>query len=232
MQATEKLPPPIIPEVEAKPEVDEDPLEKDGLTLRQRQFVEAIVGPAGGNATKAARMAGYRDDNEKALGVTAHRMLGNARIQEAIGFAYAKLKCTPEWCMNALYELTGASMSSFITVDEKGRSTIDWIKANEAGALGQIKEYREEGHQLPGDEGLVVVKRSIKIHDRLAALQLYFKLIGVLKERHEHSGPDGKPISTEVTHKIDYDKYRNLLASRYGQPVTANSNRNPTENSN
>lgn len=53
------------------------------LTEKQRKFVEAYMGPAKGNATEAARMAGY-SGNENTLGVTGLRLLRNAKITEAV----------------------------------------------------------------------------------------------------------------------------------------------------
>jgi hypothetical protein len=56
------LPPP-------KPEDEGDaPWDEDWLTLKQRLFVKAFVGPAAGNATKAAEMAGYSDSNRQRAG--------------------------------------------------------------------------------------------------------------------------------------------------------------------
>ena len=49
------------------------------LTFRQRLFVEAYLGPAGGNATEAARIAGFAHPL-----VQSSRLLGNVRIQAAI----------------------------------------------------------------------------------------------------------------------------------------------------
>lgn len=54
-----------------------------GLTEKQRRFVEAYTGPAQGNGTRAAALAGYSGD-EKALSVAAARALGNARVRDAI----------------------------------------------------------------------------------------------------------------------------------------------------
>lgn len=49
------------------------------LTLKQQAFVSAIIGPAKGNATEAARFAGYQKPN-----VQGPRLLVNVGIQELI----------------------------------------------------------------------------------------------------------------------------------------------------
>lgn len=58
----------------------------NGLTEKQRRFVEAYTGAAEGNATEAARMAGYSGDGGT-LAVTATRTLRVAKVAEAIAEA-------------------------------------------------------------------------------------------------------------------------------------------------
>lgn len=53
--------------------------QKSKLNSRQQKFVEAYAG----NATEAARLAGYSGD-ENTLGVVAHKLLRNAKITQAI----------------------------------------------------------------------------------------------------------------------------------------------------
>lgn len=178
-----------LPTVKVAHEVDEDGWDDDGLTTRQRAFVEALVGPAGGNATKAAELAGYRSENRNALGVTASENLGKPNVQEAIGRALAKKKLTPEWAKDQLVDLCRASMSNFLKVDEKGIATLDFAKAAAMGAIGQIKEYYEEGIQT-GDGEATIIKRKIKIHDRTSALGMLLKLHGLLNDKPDQSGAD------------------------------------------
>lgn len=53
--------------------------QKDRLTPKQRKFIEAYSG----NATEAARLAGYSGD-DNVLGVTGHDLLRNPKIAHAI----------------------------------------------------------------------------------------------------------------------------------------------------
>lgn len=54
-----------------------------GLTRKQSLFVEAYTGQARGNATEAARLAGYKG-NQKTLEAVGRENLGKPRIREAI----------------------------------------------------------------------------------------------------------------------------------------------------
>lgn len=56
------------------------------LTEKQLRFVEAFTGEAQGNATRAARLAGY-GGNEAALAVRGAELVRNRKVQEAIARA-------------------------------------------------------------------------------------------------------------------------------------------------
>lgn len=51
------------------------------LSERERRFVEAYMGPAAGNATEAARLAGY---SAKTAGSQGSRLLKKANIRQAL----------------------------------------------------------------------------------------------------------------------------------------------------
>lgn len=53
------------------------------LTEKQRRFVEAYVGKAEGNATEAARLAGYSGD-DATLSVAGAKLVRNGKVADAI----------------------------------------------------------------------------------------------------------------------------------------------------
>ena len=55
----------------------------DGLTLKERRFVDAYLGEANGNGTRAAKFAGY-SGSYYALAVRAHELLKKRKIREAV----------------------------------------------------------------------------------------------------------------------------------------------------
>lgn len=182
-----------LPLVEVRAEEEDGEWGPDGLTVRQRKFVDALVGPAAGSAIKAAELAGYAAENRRALAATACRLLSCANTQEAIAHALARLRATPEWAQNNLVAIARSSMANFLSRDDNGQVRLDLEKATENGSLGQIREYREEVLKVPGGE-TELVKRTIKIHDPTGATATLLKLFGMITERHEHTGPDGGPI--------------------------------------
>lgn len=160
---------PHIPNIEARPDIDEDAWGNDGMTFRQRSFVAAMIGPAGGNATKAAEMAGYSAENRNCLAVTGNWLLRNHNVQKALGLALAKRNISPEWVKNRLTEIAGSSMANFADITPEGMFQVDFKKAAAAGALSQIKEYDPETGKL-------------KIHDAVGALSILAKIFGMMSD--------------------------------------------------
>lgn len=207
VRATEDKP--YEPKLDLKPELDEGPFDEEGLSVRQRQFVAALIGPAGGNATKAAEMAGYASENRKALGITACRLLGNARVAGLISRRMAELRLSPEWVKSRLASIAAASMDNFLSRDSSGERYLDFDKASELGAMDQLKEYHEEG--LKGADGEVtIIKRRVKIYDPQAALATLARVFGLLNdnggqnnggvplEKHPAAGRVKAPSGTEA----------------------------------
>lgn len=192
---TEHLPP-KIPNVTVKPEIDEDAWGEDGLTMRQRAFVAAIVGPAGGNATKAAEMAGYASENREALKTTASITLSKANVGKAIARALAKRNLTTEWTKERLADLASADMGNFVSVGPDGEPKLDFAKASAIGAIGQIKEYSEEGIKVEGSEAQII-KRKIKLHDPNAALANMLKLFGLARDAEPSEAAESIEYVTE-----------------------------------
>lgn len=182
---------PFIPEINAKPEIDNDPTDDDGLTVRSRQFVAAITGAAAGNATKAADMAGYASNNRRSLEATASRLLRNVKVHQAICRALAKKNATPEWAKDRLIELASSTMANFLSIDDDGKPITDFRKAASAAAIGHIKEFQAD--VLPGSEGeQEIIRCKIKVHDPTAALGMLLKLHGLLKDKDEE--PESRQI--------------------------------------
>lgn len=184
---------PFIPHVQVQPEnTDGDVVEDDGLTMRQRLFVDAITGPALGNATRAAEIAGYRSDNHHALQVTASETLNKPVVQEAIAHRFAQKKLSPEWAKATLADIASSSFANYMTIDASGNAAIDFAKASAAGAIGHIQEVTEEVLKTT-EGGAQVIRRKVKLHDRSKALGMLLKFHGLLIDRHDHTS-GGKPI--------------------------------------
>jgi len=101
------------------------------LSGKQRKFCEAYVGEARGNATEAARLAGYKGTT-KALTVVGSRNLGKPSIVQHITELAEKLReasgaLTPE----EIHELWGD------IARDGNQSTKDRLRASELAAKSQ-----------------------------------------------------------------------------------------------
>ena len=194
-----------MPVVSVKAEPDEEAWGKDGLTFKQRRFVKAYVGPAAGNATKAAEMAGYRSDNRESLKATASENLTKPNVQRALARAMAKHRGGKRWTLAGIIELASVNIDDYLAED----GSIDIAKARAGGAMGMVKkiEVREMG-----EHGRQV---KVETYSRLDALLALAKIHGTLIDRHEHTGKDGQPI--EHKHAVDYDSIEAELRSIGGR---------------
>jgi phage terminase small subunit len=185
-----------LPNVPVKPETDDDPWGDDGLTVRQRAFVEAYMGPASGNGKRAAEMAGYRSENIEALRVTASRLLTYANVQRAIERKIGEKFGSADDVRRSVAAIATGNAADYLEPDERGQWVISIKKLAEAGMLGLLHEIREEGFEHGGT--VTIIKRKLKLYDKLKALELLARMNGQLIDRQRHEGQVNVTHSTEV----------------------------------
>lgn len=165
------------------------------LTHKQRLFVEYYCGISNGNATDAARRAGYSDPNAH-----AHRMAVNGGIQTAIRQRYSEAAMDAKECLarlGAQARATLADVTELIPVYEErdGKSCpwprkvtrylldLDWKKLHETGLIHQVAEIKWTQHGP-----------SIKLHDVQGALLAIANAHGLNKAQVEFSGDIGVTV--------------------------------------
>lgn len=186
VQQTEHQPPREFPAIPAVAEVDESEWGQDGLTEKQRRFVHFYMGEAAGNASKAASLAGYRDDNRNALGASACETLKKPNVQRALERERGKRFGSAENVRNSLAAIANGSASDYLRADAKGKMHLDLEAMAEAGALGLLQQVQEERLEVGND--VATVKLKLKLYDRLKALELLAKMNGQLKDQVDHTG--------------------------------------------
>lgn len=196
-----------LPEIQHKPEPDEDGWDSEGLTPKQLMFVENLVGPAGGNATKAAELAGYRSDNRNALAVTASENLRKPKVREAIARRLARFNLTADWVQQMTAALAASNMGTFLSLNAEGKPEIPWREAESLGAFVQIRKYREKGIEVGGTQ--VVTERTIETHNPAPYLVLLAKMLGLVKDT-----PAGASVTVNVHQMSENDLVR--IATRGG----------------
>ena len=107
--------------------------------LKQRLFVEAYL--MTGNATEAARRAGYKGTDE-ALAVTGHRTLRNAKVQNAIRNRMAEAQVASHEVIGTLASHQRGDITDFL--DDDGRFDLSVIRQRGLGHLIKSIIVRQE----------------------------------------------------------------------------------------
>jgi hypothetical protein len=149
------------------------------LTYRQRLFVAAYLGAAGGNATEAARMAGYRCPKQQ-----GHRLLTNVDIMAAVDARLESAGLGADEVLARLSDIASADIGDLagFFVEADGVARFDLKAAHAAGLSHIIKSVRV------GPAGV-----AVELHDSLAALIVLAKHWGLLGPRRGASGPPPPP---------------------------------------
>lgn len=145
------------------------------------------------NATQAAIRAGY---TVKSAEVTGCKLLSNPKIAAAIAEGQQRhldrVELTAE---RVLQELSRIAISDIRTVfDARGNLVqVNGLPDAIAGAVASVEVVtRSIG------EGEVEYVHKIKFWDKLKALEMLAKRLGLVTEHHEHTGKNGGPIETKV----------------------------------
>lgn len=159
------------------------------LTTKQKRFVDEYVGGANGNATQAAKRAGYSEKTARSVG---HENLTKPDIQAAITERLDQLAMPAGEVLARLADISRGSLLDFMEILPGGSWRLDLEKAAREGKLHLLHEV-SEGQYGP----------KIKLHDPLTALGLLGRRHGLFVDRQEHSGPGGAPIPVEMTGALE-----------------------------
>jgi phage terminase small subunit len=170
------------------------------LTAKEEEFVRQYMVDL--NATKAAMRAGYSKKSARQIG---SENLSKPYIAKEISLALEdRCGVTVARVVDELAKIGFSDIRKVVTwrpelvaeVQEGGEiATKVWqsrvtvldsseIDADTAAAIESVSQ---------GAQGQL----RIKLHDKPAALEKLARALGMFRERHEHLGPDGRPIPPE-----------------------------------
>lgn len=133
------------------------------LTLKQKLFVAHYLGTSQGNATDAARRAGYRTPTEQ-----GYENLRKPQIQAAIAGKVAALVMPQEEILIRLGEIAGADLLDFVTGNTSVDININLKMARRKGKGFLLKRIKTAKGEL-----------DIELKDSLAAITLIGKYYGM-----------------------------------------------------
>jgi phage terminase small subunit len=157
-----------------EPEPEEAACFLPGLTYRQSKFVLAFVGVADGNATKAARVAGYAFPN-----VEGSKNLVIPSIRAAIAAKAASVAMSADEVLARLSDQAALDVGEFFRLDARGQPVLDLKRAKAAGKMPLVRSIK------PTRNGL-----AVEFHDPQAALEKLGRYHGLFKDRAEAAAPD------------------------------------------
>jgi len=162
---------------------------RSSLTYKQRLFVEYFLGKANGNATEAARLAGYAVPNPEGC-----RLLANASIATEIIKRTAAAAMDADEVLARLADIARGSLATFIDVTPDGAWKPNLVKGEEAGKLHLLAEvgFTEHGPKL-------------KIHDPVSALTQIGRHHKLFTDKSEVTGKDGEPVEVLIVRGVSTD---------------------------
>lgn len=174
---------------------EQEPQNEDAyasLTAREKRFVDAYVGEAGGNATEAARIAGFSDTSRNSLHVQGARMLRNATIKAAVSDRVNQFAMSAEEILANIADIArNSSIAGMLDAETYGKPSI--ILTERDPATGQ-KRIREQAQKYLKKLSITEEGVSVEVYDRFAALVQLGKYHRIWVERSEITGQNGEPL--------------------------------------
>lgn len=146
------------------------------LTYKQRLFVLYYLGESQGNASDAARRAGYPAAGAR---VTGARLLTNANIRAAIDAKLAEAAIPADEVLARLSDHATTSLGDFLKIDKRGTVRLDFRQAKRRGRLPCVKKLKR------GKYGW-----ELELYDAQAALVQLGKYHGLFDRMKLDDAPD------------------------------------------
>lgn len=159
--------------------------------IRQEMFAREWV--IDQNGTRAAIAAGYSPNGADVIG---SRLLGNPRVQKIIQQLNAKrasrLEITAERLDEETAKLAFSNMKKYVRTDPNGKLQGMDLSELTDDDWAAVQELREDTTGGSGDgERKAVLRTTLKLSDKRAALELLYRRQGLLTDKTQVSGLEG-----------------------------------------
>jgi phage terminase small subunit len=167
-----------------------------GLTRKQAMFVAEYLVDL--NATQAAIRAGYSARNAGKIGP---ELLGKTRVSAAIEVAQEaraqRTGITADRVVAELAKLAFVNMADYLRANPGGDPYLDFsaLTRDQAAALSEVTV--EDFKHGRGEDARDVRRVKFKLADKRAALVDLGRHLGLFVDKHELSGPNGRPIQVD-----------------------------------
>jgi phage terminase small subunit len=152
------------------------------------------------NATEAAKRCGYAEKSAHSQGA---RLLKTAEIAAIVEKAMAdreqRTQIKADDVLRELGVIGFADMRHYIRFLDDGDIASNWdqMPPEATRAIAEITQEVVYQKNADGDPE-PVRKTKFKLHQKTAALNLIAQHLGMLVQKHEHTGKDGQPLPPAV----------------------------------
>lgn len=172
----------------------------NGLTPKQEKFSTLYIET--GNASEAYRQSYDAEGmNDNSVGKTAHELLKNPKVAQRIEELRAehreRHKVTVDRIVAELALIAFHDPGDFYEWDEK---TVT-LKPKATLTPEQRRCIAEMSQTVTEAGGTL----RLKLHNKVDALEKIGRHLGMFKDVHEHTGPDGGPIQIERIERVIVD---------------------------
>lgn len=147
------------------------------LMIQYQQFVSAVL--ATGNATQAARDAGFTAPNDNAMRQLASRLMQNPHVRDMLTEQYtallAKLKATPERIWQEIVHMAFLDPAAFYNEDNTVKAMREIPEEARRALTGYDIEEKTFGE-------MTIVTRKVRYNAKTDGLERLMKLHGMLSD--------------------------------------------------
>lgn len=168
-----------------------------GLTPKQAQFVREYLIDL--NATQAAIRAGYSAKTAYSIAEQNLRKLEvKAAIDKAMETRAERTQITADRVLEELALVGFFRLGECLRITPDGEPYLDLSGATPEQLAAIAETQTEDVIEGRGEDSRTIRKVKVKFHDKLSALEKIGKHLGMFKDRVEHSGPGGEPVTVNV----------------------------------
>lgn len=164
------------------------------LTRKQQRFVSEYLVDL--NATRAAIRAGYSAKNADKIG---SQLLGKTRVADAVASGQSKrlskLDISAERVLSELARIGFSDVRAWFDADGRLRPLTD-LTDDAARVVASVEVLREKTRKVGNGNGYTIEEAVVKVRawDKVRALELLAKNLGLLKDRLQIEGMPGLRI--------------------------------------
>lgn len=172
------------------------------LTVKQKRFCQELI--IDDNGKQAAIRAKY---SERSAEVTASKLLSNAKVQEYVQKLRDKrserLEITADRVLKELALIGFSDMKDYLDINEGGEVVLKTFKEMPDGASRVINKVKERKRIVSSGEGKgdeIVIDSQLEFghHDKLKALELIGRNLGMFNDKLKLQGDKDEPLELGI----------------------------------